>query len=52
MLTISAEDRRALARRILERHREILSAIRRQDADSARQAMREHTRAAGQDLKV
>ena len=52
MLTISADDRRALARRILERHREILDAIRRQDDDSARRAMQEHTRAAGQDLKV
>ena len=52
MLTISAVDRRALACRILERHREILDAIRRQDADSARRAMQEHTRAAGQDLKV
>lgn len=52
MLTISGADRWALASRILERHREILSAIRQQDADSARRAMLEHTRAAGQDLKV
>ena len=52
MLTISAGDRRALACRILERHREILSAFCRQDDASARRAMREDTRAAGQDLKV
>lgn len=42
----------ALERRILARHREILSAIRRQDDAAAKQAMREHTRAAATDLKV
>ena len=42
----------ALERRILARHREILSAIHRQDDAAAKQAMREHTRAAATDLKV
>ena len=42
----------ALERRILARHREILSAIHRQDDAAAKQAMREHTRAAVTDLKV
>ena len=52
MSTLNDGEQLALARRILERHREILDAIRRQDADAAKQAMREHTRAAGTDLKV
>ncbi len=52
MTTQSDGERLALERRILERHSEILETIQRQDADAARQAMREHTRAAGQDLKV
>ena len=52
MSTKSDGERLALERRILERHSEILETIRRQDAGAARQAMREHTRAAGQDLKV
>ena len=42
----------ALERRILARHQEILSAIHRQDDAAAKQAMREHTRAAATDLKV
>ena len=42
----------ALERRILARHREILSAIRRQDDAAANQAMRVHTRAAAPALKV
>ena len=42
----------ALERRILARHREILSAIHRQDDAAAKHAMREHTRAAATDLKV
>ena len=37
---------------VLARHREILSAIHRQDDAAAKQAMREHTRAAATDLKV
>ena len=52
MSTQSDGERLALERRILNRHSEILETIRQQDADAARQAMREHTRAAGQDLKV
>lgn len=52
MSTQGDGERLALERRILNRHSEILETIRQQDADAARQAMREHTRAAGQDLKV
>lgn len=52
METLDDAGKLVLSRRILMRHREILDAIRRQDADAAKQAMREHTRAAGTDLKV
>ncbi len=52
METLNDSECLALERRILGRHREILDAIRRQDADAAKQAMREHTRAAATDLKV
>ena len=52
MSTLNDVQQLALARRILGRHREILDAIRRRDDAAAKQAMREHTRAAGTDLKV
>ena len=52
MSTQSDSERLALERRILASHTEILEAIRRQDVDAAKQAMRAHTRAARQDLKV
>ena len=52
MSTLNDSQQLALARRILSRHREILDAIRRRDDAAAKQAMREHTRAAGTDLKV
>lgn len=52
METLGEAERLELARRILDRHREILDAIKRQDGDAAKRAMREHTRAAGTDLKV
>ena len=52
MSTLNDVQQLALARRILGRHREILDAIRRRDDAAAKQAMWEHTRAAGTDLKV
>ena len=52
MSTLNDVQQLALARRILGRHREILDAIRRRDDAAAKQAMREHTRPAGTDLKV
>lgn len=52
MSTQGDSERLALERRILASHTEILEAIRRQDVDAAKQAMRAHTRAARQDLKV
>lgn len=50
--TLTDTERLALCRRILDRHREILESIRRQDADGAKAAMRAHTRAAATDLKL
>lgn len=52
MSTQSDGERLDMERRILAGHGEILEAIRRQDADAAKHAMRQHTHAAGQDLKV
>ena len=52
MLSISPEDRRELSERILQRHGVILEAIEKRDSRAARVAMREHTHAAGEDLKV
>lgn len=52
MSTQSDGERLALEKRILASHGVILEAIARQDAEAARQAMRQHTRAAGTDLKV
>lgn len=52
MLAISQADRLALEQRILMRHQIILSAIELGDAEGAREAMIEHSRAANQDLPV
>ena len=52
MLAISQADRLALEQRILMRHQIILSAIELGDAEGAREAMIEHSRAADQDLPV
>ena len=52
MQAISPENRRALSERILQRHGVILEAIEKRDSRAARAAMREHTHAAGKDLKI
>lgn len=52
MLSLTAEEQQALCGRILEKHREILEAVRRGDSRAARAAMTAHTRAAGRDLRM
>ena len=52
MLAISQTDRLALEHRILTRHQIILTSIELGDAEGAREAMIEHSRAANQDLPV
>lgn len=52
MVRLTAQEQRALCGRILEKHREILEAVRRGDSRAARAAMTAHTRAARRDLRV
>lgn len=52
LASLEEDDRLALCRRILDRHREILDAIRRRDGTGAQEAMRAHTHGAGTDLKL
>lgn len=52
MLTLTEAGRIALGQRILDTHRVILAAIEQQDSRAARSAMRQHTEAAGRDLRI
>ena len=52
MLSLAPEEQQALCGRILEKHEEILEAVRRGDSRAARAAMTAHTRAAGRDLRM
>lgn len=52
MVRLTAQEQQALCARILDKHREILEAVRRGDSRAARTAMTAHTRAARRDLRV
>ena len=52
MRSLGVEEQQALCGRILDKHREILEAVRRGDSRAARAAMTAHTRAARRDLRV